>query len=232
MNPELTEKLIVAIVGAIVGWAIAFISNTFNKLQGERTELDRQKEIQKIREQLFDELKSMYGDAQQSLSAVNYSLDMASKSAQKINAVREQAEKIVADIKVGTGVNTQDIADILKPELLLKLESLFKESFSIQIESALKESFIIQKYETRIDEMRPISEGPNPWVWEKFVTWNIPLKESPRAAFLGHIYGHNCAQVIITIGFINQQGFALYVYNPTKQIIKPVDLNVKILAIK
>ncbi len=94
------------------------------------------------------------------------------------------------------------------------------------------DSFIIQNYETKIEELKPISEGPNPWVWEKFVNWNTPFEEAPRAAFLGHIYGHNCAQVVITIGFINQQGFTLFVYNPSKQTIKPVELNVKVLAMK
>lgn len=130
MNQDLIDKLIVAIAGVSFGAILSYILTTYRNLTTDKLEVKVGREIYKAKEVFLRELKDLYIEAQKNLSEVNYTLgnvndylEEATKNSQKINAVREQAEKIVADIKSDTGVNTQDVAEILKPELLLGLTS-------------------------------------------------------------------------------------------------------------
>ncbi len=61
--------------------------------------------------------------------------------------------------------------------------------------------------------------------------WDKPRDIAPKAAFIGDIFGYNCAEVIISIGFIDKNEFTLFIYNPSEKRKYNVNLRVKILAV-
>ncbi|CCQ54904.1 hypothetical protein CWATWH0005_1368 [Crocosphaera watsonii WH 0005] len=91
---------------------------------------------------------------------------------------------------------------------------------------------MIQTYQGSIQKLEPSSSENHPKAWEKLINWKeSPLDSKPKAAIVGHISGKNCAEIILTVGFITEEYFILYAHNPNNAPVENIDLDVEIIAI-